>query len=1192
MRLKLSQKIPFLVALAALVSGLVVAYAGYGGAATELRGAAAERLQAVLSARRLALADYLAEVQRDLGSQATSPPTLEAMDGFAAGWREPDGGAGKRLRQIYGRGPASAAAEPSTYDSAHRLHHRRLQTFIEQYGYTDLLLIDTDGVVVYSVMKHDDFATNVTTGPSRGTGLDKAYRAAVAAPPPATQAFFDYEYYQPADGRPTAFIAQPIRDDRGGLKGILALALPTAPIDRIVQGAAGLGRTGEVFVVGPEHLVRGGSRTDLDGALVARFRESEPIRRALNGEAGVILGQAAAYEPLARTEALIAFEPLEFMGTPWAFVAVADLAEVFAPVDRMRRRALMHGGFFALLVAVVGVLLTRSAVVVPLTAVAAAMRQLAAGNSDVALPPVRQGDEICDIAAALALFRDNLVERDRLAAEREQARRVEEVRRQLAQSIEAISDGFALYDESGYLVLANSKYRQIYHQSAGMLVPGVRYEDYIRHSAAVGEIIEANGQVDQWVADRLDQFRHPGPAFEGQLADGRWLRVSDHRTEDGGTVCIRTDITEFIRREHELRDSEQRFRAIAAALPIPMVITRHGDHRVVFANPHCLDTFKVEADAAPGLAARDFYADPADRARLIRELAENGSVENFEVVMRRADGSTFPALLSVQRMMHEGEPANLNAVIDISALKATEAALRESEARVRAIIDNAADAIITFDSGRDGRVLEFNPAAERVFARRRSEVIGQPISPAIMSEGHRFPPGDLHPGGRVEIEARRADGAVFPAECTLTEVPLAGRQVLTAYLRDITDRRRAEQELVAYREHLEDLVDKRAAALKAAEERLITAINTFNGGFVLYDAEERLVVVNEMVRVFMPEVKTLPLASGVRLEDVTRTIAAANGLGENWVRDRLALYRGPEEFNAERELPDGRWVESSVRHTPDGSTLFVITDITQHKKAEGALRQALDREKELSQLQREFVSMTSHEFRTPLAIIDASIQRMVRRKDTLAKAEFDDLGREIRDAVSRMVGLIDAILSASRFDSGTIRFNPMPCDLAGAITGVCKRQSAIAPAHRFEVDVVRLPSVVVGDPVLLEQVITNLVSNSVKYSPSGGIIQVKGWTEDDLVVFSVSDTGVGIPASELPRLFQRFFRARTSTGIAGTGIGLHIVKKLVEMHGGGIHADSSEGKGTTITVHLPAHPTASGLPAHLRDKEMEQGAGI
>ncbi|MFN3076834.1 MAG: PAS-domain containing protein [Alphaproteobacteria bacterium] len=625
---------------------------------------------------------------------------------------------------------------------------------------------------------------------------------------------------------------------------------------------------------------------------------------------------------------------------------------------------------------------------------------------------------------------------------------------ELIEAIEAIPNGFALFDKTERLVVANSRYREIFRLSAPLLVPGCRFEDHIHLCLEIGEVVVADGHVEEWIDQRLQEFRSPESSSEHPLADGRWLRFSTSRMHDDHIVCTLTDITDLVHREQRAHESERRFHAI---------------------------------------------------------------------------------------------------------------------------IDTAVDAIVTFDPG--GRIVDFNPAAALLFAIDRAEALGRNIADLVLPPqiSPYLPDGwsetiERMDGAtrnrRFESEATRADGTLFPIEMTITAVPLAGRQVFTAFLRDITDNLRAKAELDAYREHLEDQVNNRTAALKTAEERLVTAINTFKGGFALYDSSERLIIVNDNLLNLLPEVRSA-LTRQARLEDVTRAVANANGYAEAWVAERLRKYRSVNEFSAERELDDGRWIETSVRHTPDNSTLFILTDITQHKKAEAALRQALEREKELGQLQREFISMASHEFRTPLAIIDVSIQRLLRKRATLSEADFDMLGQEIRAAVTRMVGLMDAILHTSRLDSGTIRFTPGPCDIRATLKTVCSRQQQLTSTHLIHLDVESLPASLEADESMLDQIFTNLISNAVKYSPLGGNVTVRGTTEADHAVVTVSDEGVGIPRAELPRLFQRFFRAKTSAGISGTGIGLYIVKRLLDMHQGSIVVDSREGHGTTFTLLLP-----------------------
>ncbi|MFQ5617792.1 MAG: CHASE domain-containing protein [Rhodospirillales bacterium] len=243
------------------------------------------------------------------------------------------------------------------------------------------------------------------------------------------------------------------------------------------------------------------------------------------------------------------------------------------------------------------------------------------------------------------------------------------------------------------------------------------------------------------------------------------------------------------------------------------------------------------------------------------------------------------------------------------------------------------------------------------------------------------------------------------------------------------------------------------------------------------------------------------------------------------------------------------------------------------------LAQALEKEQELNTLQRDFVALVSHEFRTPLTIIDGAAQRLVRRKDKVTPEDLIVRTDKIRAAVQRMTGLIEGTLYASRLDAGTIRMERQACDLKGLIGEVCARQAEISQFHDIRVDVAGLPENIHADPKLLDQVFTNLLSNAVKYAPDDPGIEVKGWTDGDLAAVSVRDHGVGVPADDLPRLCERFFRARTSTGITGTGIGLNLVKQLMEMHKGTIEVDSVEGQGSVFTVRLPVDLRAAGAPA-------------
>lgn len=234
------------------------------------------------------------------------------------------------------------------------------------------------------------------------------------------------------------------------------------------------------------------------------------------------------------------------------------------------------------------------------------------------------------------------------------------------------------------------------------------------------------------------------------------------------------------------------------------------------------------------------------------------------------------------------------------------------------------------------------------------------------------------------------------------------------------------------------------------------------------------------------------------------------------------------------------------------------------------LEQALEKEHELNGLQRQFVSMVCHEFRTPLAIIDGHAQRLIKRHATLAPDRIEAALGTVRTSVRRLTDLMESVLSASRLEAGAIEMTPAPCDLAEMIDEVVSNYREVNPTYRITADVDALPEQVTLDVKLMRQVVSNLLSNAVKYSPDAAHVRIEAASCDDGgVKIAVHDQGVGIPEGEVEKLFDRFFRASTSTGIAGTGIGLHMVKALVDLHGGRVDIKSEVDVGTTFTVYLP-----------------------
>lgn len=235
------------------------------------------------------------------------------------------------------------------------------------------------------------------------------------------------------------------------------------------------------------------------------------------------------------------------------------------------------------------------------------------------------------------------------------------------------------------------------------------------------------------------------------------------------------------------------------------------------------------------------------------------------------------------------------------------------------------------------------------------------------------------------------------------------------------------------------------------------------------------------------------------------------------------------------------------------------------KDLEGSLK----RETALRELYKGFVSMVSHQFRTPLSIVDASAQRMIRRGKSMDEDELRERAGKIRGAVLRLTRLVSSTLNAAKVDAGQIDVDVRRCDLGKLIVEASERQKETVPDREFRLDLDRLTDWVSCDPLLIDQVIANLLSNAVKYSPPPSPIEVSAEMDRHWVRIRVCDRGVGIPDDERSRLFERFFRASTAAGVEGTGIGLHVARTIARMHGGNVEAFPREGGGSCFVLSLP-----------------------
>jgi len=261
--------------------------------------------------------------------------------------------------------------------------------------------------------------------------------------------------------------------------------------------------------------------------------------------------------------------------------------------------------------------------------------------------------------------------------------------------------------------------------------------------------------------------------------------------------------------------------------------------------------------------------------------------------------------------------------------------------------------------------------------------------------------------------------------------------------------------------------------------------------------------------------------------------------------------------------------EFRIAVSAEDEVMAIVRDITERKRAEADIYNALEKEKELGELKSRFVTMASHEFRTPLATILSSTELLEHYSHKWGEEKKLNHLQRIQAAVKHMTELLNDVLVIGKAEAGKLEFQPTPLDLAQFCRKLVEEMQLTAGTHTIAFRTLGLCTTACMDEKLLRHILSNLLSNAIKYSPQGGTVHFDLVCEQGKAVFRIKDDGIGIPVTEQAQLFNSFHRASNVGNISGTGLGLAIVKKSVDLHGGNIKVDSEVGFGTTFTATLP-----------------------
>lgn len=481
-----------------------------------------------------------------------------------------------------------------------------------------------------------------------------------------------------------------------------------------------------------------------------------------------------------------------------------------------------------------------------------------------------------------------------------------------------------------------------------------------------------------------------------------------------------------------------------------------------------------------------------------------------------------------------------------------------------------------------GVIIMCNPTCTKLFGFTEDELIGENIEilvPTSQRGKHKEVRNDYHKDPRQRgmamarhLNGQRKDGTLFPVEVSLNpfEDKETGKKYVAALVSDVSIKRTSEDKLIEFAQNLEVKVEERTKELWQSEQLYKSIARNFPGGVIS--------IFDRSLRYLFAEGQGL-FELGIQTEDLIGQdyISRMDGPTALKVKNNLELVFQGEQLSFEVEVGKFTYLINAVPLVDNEGKidriLVVEKNITPQKQSEIRLQKNFEKERELNEMKSRFVSMASHEFRTPLTTINSSAGLIQKYLEKGMSDKTPKHVERIRNSVRNLTSILNDFLSLEKLESGRISINLLRCKLYDTIAEIVEEFDQLKKTGQTIIVEGDRAMEVLIDQSLVKNILINLTSNALKYSPENSEIKIRFFEQDENVVIEIADKGIGIPEKDKVNMFERFFRAGNVINIEGTGLGLTIVKRYLDLLGGAINFESEEGKGTTFKIEIPKNNT-------------------